>query len=160
MVAVDTFDVSNNVTRYWAFNGLIGSAALLLPMAAVPESRVETGAANSALQATAHVNFRIIIPKVLYLHVGGTSDPDGTADTVAIMSNSRNVWLTATLRGSDGGAHGGPTRSAANAPAGRGNVILSAAGKKVIAQDTVCRAGEPHPTAMGLSQVICTVSMP
>lgn len=148
------------MTRYWAFNGLIGSAALLLPMAAVPESRVETGAANSALQATAHVNFRIIIPKVLYLHVGGTSDPDGTADTVAIMSNSRNVWLTATVRSVDDAAHTGATHSAAPAPAGRGNVILSAAGRKVIAQDTVCRAGGPHAAAMGLSQVICTVSMP
>jgi hypothetical protein len=160
MVAVDTFDVSNNVTRYWAFNGLIGSAALLLPMAAVPESRVEAGAANAASQATAHVNFRIIIPKVLYLQVGGTKDPDATADTVAIMSNSRNVWLTATVRSSDGADHSGPTHSAARPPASHGNVILSAAGRKIIAQDTVCSAGEPHAAAMGVSQVICTVSMP
>ena len=138
------------MTRYWAFNGLIGSAALLLPWAAVPESRVESAAANAALQASAHVNFKIVIPQVLYLHVGGAA-----ADTVAVMSNSRNVWLTATVRpGEERGA-----RASAAANAGRGNVILSAAGGKVIAQNTLCTTGETRP-ARGMSHVICTVSMP
>ena len=152
IVAVDTFAVSKIVTRYWAFNGLIGSAALLLPWAAVPESRVDTAAANSALQATARVNFKIVIPQVLYLNVGGAA-----ADTVAIMSNSRNVWLTATVRPSDD--RGSRTRASAVANDGRGTVILSAAGGKVIAQNTLCTAGETRP-ARGLSHVICTVSMP
>ena len=142
------------MTRYWAFNGLIGSAALLLPWAAVPESRVETAAANAALQATAHVNFKIVIPQVLYLHVGADA---AAADTVAIMSNSRNVWLTATVRPSDDRM---VARASAAANAGRGNVILSAAGGKVIAQNTLCTAGETHPARGGVNHVICTVSMP
>ena len=142
------------MTRCWAFNGLIGSAALLLPWAAVPESRVETAAANTALQATAHVNFKIVIPQVLYLHVGADAAP---ADTVAIMSNSRNVWLTATVRSSDDRI---VARASAVANAGRGDVILSAAGGKVIAQNTPCTAGETRPAGGGASHVICTVSMP
>jgi hypothetical protein len=158
MVVVDTFDVSKIVTRYWAFNGLIGSAALLLPLAAVPESRVVTGAANTALQATAHVNFKIVIPKVLYLHVGA-NDVNGAADTVAIMSNSRNVWLTATVRAADEPARDG-AHSAATANTGRGSVILSAAARKVIAQETACTVGNPHPATAAVTQVICTVSMP
>jgi hypothetical protein len=137
------------VTRYWAFNGLIGSAAWLLPWAAVPESRVETAAANTPSQAIAHVNFKIVIPQVLYLHVGGS----GAADSVAIMSNSRNVWLTATVRPSDNRS---VARAAGAANPGRGNVILSAAGGKIIAQNTPCTAGE----ARAVSHVICTVSMP
>jgi hypothetical protein len=78
------------VKRPWAFSGLMSATALLLPLTAVPESRIQTGAAHDALSATARVNFKIIIPKVLYLHVGG--------GTVALMSNSRNVTLNATVR--------------------------------------------------------------
>lgn len=143
------------MTRYWAFNGLIGSAALLLPWAAVPESRVETAAATAALQASARVNFKIVVPQVLYLNVGGADA--AAAETVAIMSNSRNVWLTATVRPSDD--RGGRTRAPAVANSARGTVILSAAGGKVIAQNTLCTVGETRP-ARGLSHVICTVSMP
>jgi hypothetical protein len=146
--------VSKIVTRYWAFNGLMSCAALLLPWAAVPESRVETAAANAALQATAHVNFRIVIPQVLYLHVSADAAP---ADTVAIMSNSRNVWLTATVRSSDDRM---VARPPAVANAGRGDVILSAAGGKVIAQNILCAAGETRPARGGASHIICTVSMP
>lgn len=137
------------MTGYWAFNGLIGSAALLLPMAAVPESRIETPAANSAMQATAHLNFKIVIPKVLYLHVAGANDRD--AQTVAIVSNSRNVWLTASVRTTE------PRGSAAH-----GNIILSAAARKVIAQDSVCTLSEPraHRAAAGATQLVCTASMP
>ena len=147
---VDTFDVSNIVKWSWAFNGLMGSAALLLPMAAVPESRIQSEGASTALQATAHVNFKIVIPKVLYLHVGpGNDREDADGDTVAIMSNSRNVWLTATVRTRDD-----------HSRAARGNVILSASARNIIAQDTVCTALDLHPAAVGASRVICTVSMP
>jgi hypothetical protein len=66
-------------------------AALLLPSAAVPESRVGTGAPNAALSATAHVNFKIIIPKVLYLRVGNANDRALGAGKVAVMSNGHNA---------------------------------------------------------------------
>ena len=148
---VDTFDVSNIVKWSWAVNGLMSSAALLVPMMAVPESRIQSAGAGTGLQATAHLNFKIVIPRVLYLHVAGVNDRD--AQTVAIMSNSRNVWLTATLRtpeahGSDAAAHG--------------NVILSAAARKIIAQDTACTLSEPRAgrAPPGATQLVCTASMP
>jgi hypothetical protein len=66
-------------------------AALLLPSTAVPDSRVGTGAPNAALSATAHVNFKIIIPKVLYLRVGTANDGALGAGKMAVMSNSHNA---------------------------------------------------------------------
>jgi hypothetical protein len=146
---VDTFDVSNIVKWSSAFNGLVCSAALLLPIAAVPESRIQSEGANAAVQATAHLNFRIVIPKVLYLHVGDGSVRDADPETVAVMSNSRNVWLTATVRTRD-----------EHSRAARGSVILSAAARNIIAQDTVCTAVDLHPAAVRASHLICTVSMP
>ena len=146
---VDTFDVSNIVKWSWAFNGLLSSAALLLPVAAVPESRVQSEGASAPVQATAHVNFRIVIPKVLYLHVGAGNDRDPDPETVAVMSNNRNVWLTATVRTRD-----------EHSRAARGSVILSAAARNIIAQDTVCTAVDLRPAAVRASHLICTVSMP
>ncbi len=142
----------------WAINGLMGSAALLVPMMAVPESRIQAEGSGAGLQATAHLNFKIVIPKVLYLHVEGANDRD--AQTVAVMSNSRNVWLTATLRtpqGADAAAG-----SAANSATAHGNVMLSAAARKVIAQDTACTLSEPRAgrAIPGATQLVCTASMP
>jgi hypothetical protein len=123
---------------------VVGTAALLLPLSATPESHIQAQTANSTSSAAAHVNFKIIIPRVLYLHV---SDADTAAvaaanvNTVAGMSNSHNVALTAT------------GRSAAGSVAG--NVILSAAARKTIAQDAVCA-----PRTGAASRIICTASMP
>ncbi|MGC1520062.1 MAG: hypothetical protein WA803_00870, partial [Steroidobacteraceae bacterium] len=106
---------------------------------------------GTALQATAHLNFKIVIPKVLYLHVEGVDDRD--LQTVAIMSNSRNVWLTATLR----------TPQAHNADAAaHGNILLSAAARKIIAQDTTCTLSEARAgrASAGATQLVCTASMP
>jgi hypothetical protein len=150
--------VSNIVKWSRAINGLMGSAALLVPMMAVPESRIQTEGTGTGLQATAHLNFKIVIPKVLYLHVAGVNDRD--AQTVAIMSNSRNVWLTATLRTpQDADA---PTRSAANSATAHGNVMLSAAARKIIAQNTACTSSEPRAgrAAQDATQLVCTASMP
>jgi hypothetical protein len=151
--------VGNIVKWSWAFNGLMGSAALLVPMMAVPESRIQTADAGAALQATAHLNFKIVIPKVLYLHVEEASDRD--FQTVAIMSNSRNVWLTATVRTPETSGSDGAARPSANS-APRGNVILSAAARKIIAQNTACTLSEPRPgrTPTGATQLVCTASMP
>ena len=48
----------------------MSTAALLLPLTAATESQSRTGAPNASLSATAQLNFKIIIPKVLYLQVG------------------------------------------------------------------------------------------
>ena len=88
------------------------------------------------------------------MQVGNAHDRALGARTVAVMSNSHNVTLNATTRDS-------------NDPA-RGNVILSAAARKGIAQDAQCtlglvRAAPAMPRGAGnvASQaMICTVSMP
>lgn len=159
IVAVDIFDVSNIVKWSRAFNGLMGSAALLVPLLAVPESRIQTAEPGAALQATAHVNFKIVIPKVLYLRLEGAND--GDAQTVAIMSNSRNVWLTASMGGAQPQGSDGKARAPAEAAA-RSNVILSAAARKIIAQETACSLRElPAPQeSRAASQLVCTASLP
>jgi len=140
--------------------GLTGSmsmAALLLPLMVVADSHIQTKTASAALAATSHVDFRIIIPTVLYLHVGSANDrATRGAETVAIMSNSRNVTLNATVRTpeSDGRA--------------RGSAILGASARKVIAQDALCTVGAAAAApavARGRvkvddRQLVCTVSMP
>jgi hypothetical protein len=133
-----------------AFNGLMGIAISLLPLTAVPESRVRTGAANAPLSATAHLNFKIVIPKVLYLQVGNGNDRILDAQTVAILSNGHNVSLNATVRSADAGI----SLRSADAVA-RSNVILNSAARKGIAQDARCRPGGPASRP-----VICTVSTP
>jgi hypothetical protein len=136
-------------------NSAVIAAALLLPLSAAPESHIQAQSANATSNSAAHVNFKIIIPKVLYLHVPDADTAAAeTADiaTVAVMSNSHNVALTATAR-----TPAGPVAA---------NVILSAAARKTIAQDAVCapptRAADlaargPAPPA---NRVICTASMP
>jgi len=126
---------------------LVTAAALLLPFLAAGESHLQTGAPGGALRATAHVNFKIIIPRMLYLNVSDGDHAPG-AQTVAIMSNNHNVTLAATLRAS------GATTPASDEASG--NVILSAAAHKVIAQDAACSVGLAHDTR----RVICTASMP
>jgi hypothetical protein len=48
----------------------MSTAALLLPLTAATESQIRTGAPSASLSASAQLNFKIIIPKVLYLQVG------------------------------------------------------------------------------------------
>jgi len=152
-----------------ALNGSMGTAALLLPMMVAGESHIQTEAPGTAATATAHVNFKIVIPKVLYLRVGGGNEPIEGAQTVAVMSNSRNLTLNATVRTSDSELHA------------RGLVLGVSAGK-IIAQDALCMLGDAahaavtpvipispavpaipvttRPAKAGDRQVICTVSMP
>jgi hypothetical protein len=56
-----------------ALKSLVGAGALMLPLMTFAESNVQTGAATAAPGATAHVDFTIVIPKVLYLRVGAGS---------------------------------------------------------------------------------------
>jgi hypothetical protein len=67
----------------------MSTAALLLPLTAVPESRIQTAATGAAASASAHVNFKIVIPQVLYLRVGGESARTTDSPIVAVMSNGR-----------------------------------------------------------------------
>src|ERR1700731_4295699 len=56
-----------------ALKSLLGAGALTLPLMAFAESNVQTGAATASPGATAHVDFAIVIPKILYLRVGSGS---------------------------------------------------------------------------------------
>jgi hypothetical protein len=65
-----------------ALKTLVGAATLALPLMAYAESNVQTGAATASPGATAHVDFSIVIPKILYLRVGtGSSYSTGNLTT-------------------------------------------------------------------------------
>jgi len=139
--------------------GLTGSmsmAALLLPLMVAADSHLQTKAASAALAATSHVDFKIVIPTVLYMHVESANDRSTRgAETVAIMSNSRNVSLDATVRTPESEVHA------------RGGAILSASARKIIAQDALCTVGDAAAPMVARSRakagdrrMICTVSMP
>jgi hypothetical protein len=53
-----------------ALKSLLGAGALMLPLMVSAESNVQTGAATNSPGATAHLDFSIVIPKILYLRVG------------------------------------------------------------------------------------------
>jgi hypothetical protein len=127
--------------------GLITATSLLLPLWAAAESHVQGGTGTGKVSAAAHVDFRIVIPKVLSLGIAGGDTQGLGAQRVAIYSNSRTVTLAA---------------SAGPIPAARNNVILRAAAGKVIAREAACQlptdaASRGSPKTNGM---ICTVSMP
>jgi len=130
----------------WAFNCVVGTAALLLSPTATPDSHLQTQAGSAASSAAAHVNFKIIIPPVLYLHVASANEGAADPQTVAVMSNNHNVTLTATTRT--------PASSA-------GNFILSSAARKIIAQEAVCMPSASAHRSVGQgNRVVCTASIP
>jgi hypothetical protein len=129
-----------------SLRGLITATSLLLPLWAAADSHLQTAPESRKVSATAHVDFRIVIPKVLSVGLTGGDTQGPGAQRVAIFSNSRNVNLAA---------------SSSSMPAARNNVILRAAAGKVIAREAACQL----PTgASGVSPqmngMICTVSMP
>jgi hypothetical protein len=130
----------------WAFNCVVGAAALLPPPTAAPDSHLQAQVGSAASSAAAHVNFKIVIPPVLYLHVASANE--GAADPrVAIMSNNHNVTLTAT------------SRTPANTVAG--TFLLSAAARKIIAQEAVCTPSASAHRGMGRGNgLVCTASIP
>src|ERR1700722_16307383 len=75
-----------------ALKTLAGAGALTLPLMAFAESNIQTGAATAAPGATAHVDFSIVIPKILYLRVGsGSASASGTlasANTIDLITFS------------------------------------------------------------------------
>lgn len=132
---------------------LAGCAALLLPLLAVADSQLVAGPARNALKASAHLDFKIVIPRVLSMDLGGALGGVSEADLrrnspggeiVAIYANSHNATLAATVPSSD---------------RPRGNLILSSAARKVISENAWCAPAAPAPAAAH-SGMICTASMP
>jgi hypothetical protein len=119
-----------------ALKSLLGAASLALPLMAVAESNVQTGAATNAPGATAHVDFSIVIPKILFLRVGtGATYPGSLTGTAPPLSNVvgiDGIVFTATpatlgtgpLAGTGGDLTGGVVTAAI--VSNSGNVTLSA----------------------------------
>ena len=131
--------LNTNIKFDWraARTALAGSAALLLPFLAAADSQLASGSAT--LRASAHLDFKIIIPRVLSLDLPGELRGGTGAQPVAIYSNSRSIAF-------------GPTITASGAA--RGGLVLNAAARKVIAQNVSCGTG------VRTASLICTASMP
>jgi hypothetical protein len=107
---------------------LAGAAAMLLPLVASAESNFQTGA--GALTSTAHVDFQVTIPKVLYLRVGsGSAYPTAlatlaTIDLVTFAPTAAVVGNGAAVAGAGGDLTGGVETAAIISNSG--NVTLNA----------------------------------
>jgi hypothetical protein len=133
---------------------MMWSAALLPPLPAAAESQIHADATRR-VTASAHVNFKIVIPTVLSMEVLSRVHSGDDVQKVAIGSNGRTVVLAATVQGSD---------------LPRRDLILGAAARKIILQDPACALGVQNTvaaTAAGRSDarrgdagMTCTVSMP
>jgi hypothetical protein len=71
-----------------ALKSLLGAGALMLPLMVSAESNVQTGAATNSPGATAHLDFSIVIPKILYLRVG-----TGSAYTTGALTSVNTIDL-------------------------------------------------------------------
>jgi hypothetical protein len=129
-----------------AFNGLMSTASLLLPLTAASESHVQTAAPTARVTAAASVNFKIVIPKVLSLQMSDGSSLSLDAQTVTIMSSGHTVSLNAT------------ERTATSSSPARGNVILSSAARKGVAQVAQCSLDKKLSADRRMT--VCTVSTP
>jgi hypothetical protein len=132
---------------------VLAGGVLLLPWLAAADSQPQGGVGAKNLRASAHLDFRIVIPRMLALQVdaraapaaagstaGPTSASPGSPQTVAVYGNGRTIALGAT--------------SADDSPSG---LILSAAARKAITQDAVCA---PAPARGIVRGIVCTASSP
>src|SRR5216684_2689218 len=114
-----------------ALKGLLGAGALTLPLMTFAESNVQTGTATSTPGATAHLDFSIVIPKILYLRVGtgsaytsGTLTSANTIDLITFSPAAGTVGNGTPVAGVGGDLTGGVETAAI--VSNSGNVTLSA----------------------------------
>ena len=114
-----------------ALKSLLGVGALTLPLLAFAESNVQTGAATATPGATAHLDFSIVIPKVLYLRVGsgsayttGTLASVNTTDLITFSPAAGTVGNGTAVAGTGGDLTGGVETAAI--VSNSGNVTLNA----------------------------------
>ena len=113
-----------------ALKALAGAAVVMLPLTATAESTFSTGAA--ALTSTAHVDFQVTIPKILYLRVGtgsayptGVLTTTGTVDLVSFSPSAAVVGNSTAVAGAGGDLANGVETAAIISNSG--NVTLNAA---------------------------------
>jgi hypothetical protein len=128
---------------------LLAGGVLLLPWLAAADSQPQGGPGAKNLRASAHLDFRIVIPRMLALKVDARAAPAAAGlsaaspdspRTVAVYGNGRTIALGATTED--------------DSPSG---LVLSAAARKAIAQDAVCAPAPPRGTVRG---IVCTASSP
>jgi hypothetical protein len=114
-----------------ALKSLLGVGALTLPLMAFAESNVQTGAATSSPGATAHLDFSVVIPKILYLRVGtGSTYSSGaltsvsTVDLITFTPAAGTVGNGTAVAGTGGDLTGGVETAAI--VSNSGNVTLNA----------------------------------
>jgi hypothetical protein len=110
---------------------LLGTAALALPLSAFSESNVQTGSATSAPGATAHVDFSIVIPKILYLRVGtgssyttGALSANPAVDLITFSPTAAQLGSGSAVAGTGGDLSGGVETAAV--VSNSGNVTFNA----------------------------------
>jgi hypothetical protein len=154
----DPSDIDLRRARRLALAALV--AALVAP-AASAESSLQTAASSKAVSASAHLDFRIVIPPVVGLAIDAHAAPFGRAPRVALFGNTRQLLLTAQAAD---GARREP--SAAGQPAqlfvaGRHRVLAEDAGCAVGAARMVAASGQrPGAAVIDREPIICTVAMP
>ena len=111
--------------------GLLGATLLALPLIVSAESNVQTGAGTASPGATAHLDFQITIPKILYLRVGtGSSYTTGAfanntaVDQVAFAPAAGVAGNGTAVAGTGGDLTGGVETAAV--VSNSGNVTLNA----------------------------------
>jgi len=110
---------------------LLGAGAVTLPLMVSAESNVQTGAATASPGATAHVDFSIVIPKILYLRVGtgsaystGALTSVNTIDLITFSPAAGTVGNGTAVAGTGGDLTGGVETAAI--VSNSGNVTLNA----------------------------------
>ncbi len=111
--------------------GLLAAAAAAAPLLCHAESNVQTGASTAAPGATAHVDFQITIPKILYLRVGtgssyttGVLSSVGTVDLISFAPTAAQVGNATAVAGTGGDQTNGVETAAV--VSNSGNVTLNA----------------------------------
>jgi hypothetical protein len=110
---------------------VLATTAAVLPLASHAESNVQTGTATATPGATAHVDFQITIPKILYLRVGSGSSYTTnvltavtTVDLVQFAPAATVVGNSSIVNGTGGDLTGGVETAAI--VSNSGNVTLNA----------------------------------
>jgi hypothetical protein len=111
--------------------GILAAAAVTLPLLCNAESNVQTGTATATPGATAHVDFQVTIPKILYLRVGtgssyttGVLTSVGTVDLIQFAPAAGTVGNGTQVAGTGGDLTGGVETAAI--VSNSGNVTLNA----------------------------------
>ncbi len=105
--------------------------AMALPLVGNAESNFQTGTATATPGATAHVDFQVTIPKVLYLRVGsgssyttGVLTSVGTVDLIQFAPAAASVGNSTAVAGTGGDLTAGVETAAV--VSNSGNVTLNA----------------------------------